>query len=143
MDYEWRVRLQKKIIMDLKENVLKDKSFAFAIRIAKLYKYLVEEKKDYVLSKQLLKCGTSIGANIREANNAESIGDFIHKLSIAQKETDETLYWLELIFAIESIDKAAFDSLYTDANTLFKIIRSSIITSKQKIKPTSKVIHNS
>lgn len=128
--------------MDLKENILKDKSFAFAIRIAKLYKYLVEVKKDFVLSKQLLRCGTSIGANIREANNAESPKDFIHKLSIAQKEIDETLYWLELLHAIESIDKTAFDSLYADANSIFKIIRSSIVTSKQKLKTTSKVINS-
>ena len=80
-----------------KENVLLVKSFAFAVRIVKLYQYLVSEKKEYVLSKQLLRSGTAVGALVREAQNAESKADFIHKLGIAQKECDETIYWLELI----------------------------------------------
>ena len=88
-----------------KKNILRDKSFAFAVRIAKLYRYLVENKKEFVLSKQLLRSGTSIGANIREAYNAESKKDFIHKLAIAQKECDESLYWLELLSAIECISE--------------------------------------
>ena len=124
--------------MSEKRSVLKDKSFAFAIRVAKLYKYLCEIKKEYVLSKQLLRCGTAIGANVREANNAESISDFIHKLAIAQKEADETLYWLELLFSIELITKKEFDSLYFDANELLKMIRSSILTLKKK-----RATHNS
>lgn len=77
-----------------KKNILRDKSFAFAVRIAKLYRYLIENKKEFVLSKQLLRSGTAIGANIREAYNAESKKDFLHKLAIAQKECDESLYWL-------------------------------------------------
>jgi len=77
-----------------KENVLLVKSFSFAIRIVKLYQYLVAEKKEYVLSKQLLRSGTAVGALVREAQNAESKADFIHKLGIAQKECDETIYWL-------------------------------------------------
>lgn len=80
-----------------KGNIVKLKSFDFAVRIVNLYKYLSETKKEYVLSKQLLGSGTSVGANIRETDNAESKLDFIHKLSIAQKECDETLYWLELL----------------------------------------------
>ena len=80
-----------------KPNPLKDKSFQFALNIVKLYKHLTEEKREYIMSKQLLRSGTSIGANIREAQNAQSKADFIHKLSISQKECDETLYWLELL----------------------------------------------
>jgi len=83
-----------------KENIIHEKSFAFAIRIVKLYKFLVS-KKETVLSKQLLRCGTSVGANIREAINAESRADFIHKLSTSQKEISETGYWLDLLYNTE------------------------------------------
>ena len=113
-----------------KKNILRDKSFAFAVRIAKLYRYLVENKKEFVLSKQLLRSGTSIGANTREAYNAESKKDFVHKLAIAQKECDESLYWLELLSAIECISEKEFESLSTDCIELLKIIRSSILTTK-------------
>ena len=78
--------------MNARKNILKDKSFAFAVRVYNLYKYLVDKKKEFVLCKQLLRSGTSIGANIREAYNASSKNDFIHKLSISQKEADETIY---------------------------------------------------
>lgn len=80
------------------KSILSEKSLAFAIRSAKCYKYLTENHKEFVLSKQFLKCSTSIGANIRESRNAESSSDFIHKLWIAQKEADETLYWLEVLY---------------------------------------------
>ena len=113
-----------------KKNTLRDKSFAFAVRIAKLYSYLRENKKEFVLSKQLLRSRTSIGANIREAYNAESKKDFVHKLAIAQKECDESLYWLELLNAIECISEKEFESLSTDCIELLKIIRSSILTTK-------------
>ena len=83
----------------MKQNIIKEKSFKFAIRIVDLYKYLCEQKKEYIMSKQLLWSGTSVGANIREGDNAESKQDFIHKLAIAQKECDETIYWLELLKA--------------------------------------------
>ena len=118
----------------MSESILKDKSFAFAVRITKLYKHLAETKKEFVLSKQLLRSGTSIGANVREANNAESQPDFIHKLAIAQKEADETLYWLELIHSVELLEKQEFESIYTDAQGLLKMIRSSILTLKAKRK---------
>lgn len=118
--------------MSERKSILKDKSFAFAVRIAKVYKHLSESKKEYVMSKQLLRSGTSIGANIREANNAESTADFIHKLAIAQKETDETLYWLEILNAVDLFTKKEFDSLCTDATELLKMIRSSILTLKKK-----------
>ena len=83
--------------MSEKRSILKDKSFAFALRTIKLYQYLSHDKKEFVLSKQILRSGTFIGAMVREAQNAESKADFIHKLAIAQKECDETIYWLELL----------------------------------------------
>jgi four helix bundle protein len=106
----------------MKQNIVKDKSFEFAIRVVKMYQFLQDEKKEYVMSKQMLSAGTSIGANVREALNAESTADFIHKLAIAQKETDETLYWLELLHASNYLDKPTFDSIYAQAEELYKII---------------------
>lgn len=85
----------------MKENIIKDKSFAFAIRIVKLYRFLCDEKKEFILSKQLLRAGTSIGAMIRESEFAETKKDFVHKLSIAQKEINETIYWIELLQSTE------------------------------------------
>jgi four helix bundle protein len=116
--------------MNEKQNPLKDKSFQFALRTIKLYKHLIEKKKEYVISKQLLRSGTSIGANIREAQNAQSKADFIHKLSISQKECDESLYWMELLYQSEYLNKGDFDSIYFEANELLKMLRSAIITSK-------------
>ena len=113
-------------------SILKDKSFAFAIQIVKTYKVLVEEKKEYVMSKQLLRSGTSVGANIREAKNAESTNDFIHKLGISQKECDETLYWLELLKETEYLGHESFSRLSDQANQILKMIRSTILTIKQK-----------
>ncbi len=115
------------------QDVLKDKSFVFAVRCVNLYKYLVGNKKEFVISKQLLRSGTSIGANIRESKNAESDMDFIHKLGIAQKECDETLYWLELLKATDFLDEMMFKSIYQDAEEILKMLRSSIITKKRKI----------
>jgi four helix bundle protein len=92
-------------------NFLKDKSLAFAIRIVNLYKYIVKEKKEFVLSKQLLRCGTSVGAMMREAEHSESKLDFIHKLSKAQKEINETLYWLELLAATKYLSEKEFKSI--------------------------------
>ena len=114
--------------------ILKEKSFDFALRVISIYKTLVEDKREYILSKQLLRSGTSIGAMVREAQNAESKLDFIHKLAIAQKETDETLYWLELMFKSEYIQQQAFENLYLEAEAILKIIRSSILTVKKNIK---------
>lgn len=114
------------------KNILKDKSFAFAIRSVNLYKFLCEEKREYVLSKQLLRSGTAVGALIREAQNAESKADFIHKLAIAQKECDETIYWLELLHHSLFINLDEFTSVNRDANEILKIIKSSIITTKER-----------
>lgn len=113
------------------KSVLKEKSFLFAVRTVKLYTYLSVTKKEYVLSKQLLRSGTAVGALIREAQNAESKADFIHKLGIAQKECDETLYWVELLKETEFITESEFESLSFDCTELLKMIRSSIITSKK------------
>lgn len=118
----------------MSESIVKKKSFEFAVRVVNLYKYLTGMKKEYVLSKQLLRSGTSIGANSREAQNAESKQDFIHKLGIAQKEADETCYWLELLYATEYISEEEYKSMHNDASELLKIIRSIILTSKQNIK---------
>lgn len=117
----------------MRNSILKDKSFAFAIRVVKLYKHLSSEKNEYVISKQLLRSGAAVGALIREAQNAESRQDFIHKLGIAQKECDETLYWLELLFHTEYLSKDEFESLHKDNTELLKMLRSAIITSKQKL----------
>lgn len=113
--------------------VLKDKSFMFALLVVKIGKRLIDERREYVLSKQLLRSGTSIGANIREAQNAQSKSDFIHKLSISQKECDETLYWLELLSQSDYINKEEFEEAHKAANELLKMLRSSIMTSKANL----------
>ncbi|WP_207492358.1 four helix bundle protein [Aridibaculum aurantiacum] len=125
-------------MMNEKKNILKDKSFHFAVRIYKLFKYLNESKKEFVLSKQLLRSGTSIGANIREAYNASSKADFINKLSIAQKEADESIYWLELLKEVDLLTQEESNSIYGEAVELLKMIRSSIMTAKKNIQNISK-----
>jgi len=118
--------------MNINKNVLKEKSFAFTLRCVNLYKYLSESKREFVISKQLIRSGTSVGANIREAQNAESNADYIHKFGIAQKECDETIYWLELLLAANYLTKSEFESIYKESNELLKMIRSAILTLKQK-----------
>jgi len=113
-----------------KENVLKSKSYAFALRIVNLYKHLCTNEKEYVLSKQVLRSGTSIGANIAEGNRAQSRMDFVHKLSISLKEADETEYWLNLLRDSKYITAEQADSLLTDCLQLQKILTSSIKTAK-------------
>ncbi len=117
----------------MKENILKQKSLLFAIRIVNLYKFLIAEHKEYVLSKQILRSGTSVGAMIREAEFGQSKADFIHKLSIAQKEIKETIYWLELLKETKFISKEMFESLNADAVELIKLITSSIKTAKKNV----------
>ncbi|GHT21430.1 hypothetical protein AGMMS4957_10170 [Bacteroidia bacterium] len=121
----------------MKESIIKEKSFNFAIRIVKLYKILCEDRKEYVLSKQLLRSGTSVGANIREALNGESRADFVHKCAIAQKECDEALYWLELLRESEYISEVEFISMNDDAAALLKIIKSIILSTKKGITHNS------
>ncbi len=114
----------------MKNNIVKDKSFAFAIRIVSLYKFLTDEKKEFVLSKQVLRSGTAIGALIREAEQAESKKDFIHKLAIALKEANETEYWLELLHKTDYLNTPAFASIHNDVVELLKLLTSIIKTSK-------------
>jgi len=102
------------------------------LRTIKLYQYLSHDKKEFVLSKQILRSGTFIGAMVREAQNAESKADFIHKLAIAQKECDETIYWLELLIQSGYLTEQEFGSINKEAGEILKIIRSAILTSKSK-----------
>lgn len=114
------------------ENIIKTKSYQFAIRVVNLYKFLVEDKKEFVISKQLLRSGTSIGANVREAEHAESKADFIHKLSIALKEANETEYWLDLLKETSYLNNSEYISIQVDIKEILKILISIIKTSKQK-----------
>jgi len=118
----------------MSKSILKDKSFLFAIRVVNLYKVISENKREFVMSKQVYRSGTSIGAMVREAQNAESKLDFIHKLAIAQKECDETMYWLELLKATDYMNENEFESLTHDALELLKMLKSSILTVKNAIK---------
>lgn len=118
----------------MRENVVKNKSFAFALRIVKAYQYLVENKKEYVLSKQMLRSGTAIGALIREAEQAESPADFIHKMAIALKEANETDYWIELLMQSKYLEEVFANSLKTDLSELLKLLISIIKTTKQNHK---------
>jgi four helix bundle protein len=116
----------------MSKNIVKEKSFLFAIRIVKLYKFLCDEKKEFVLSKQVLRSGTSVGAMVREAEHAESLNDFTHKMAIAQKEINETLYWLELLYQTDFLKKEQFESINENALEIIKLITSIIKTSKSK-----------
>ncbi len=113
-----------------KSNVLRDKSYAFALRVVKAHKHIVAESKEYALSKQLLRSGTSIGANVAEANQAQSRPDFISKLSIALKEAVETEYWLNLLMDAEYLTQPQARALLSDCRELIKILTSSLRTSK-------------
>ena len=112
------------------DNNLYKKSFAFAVRIVKFYKFLTEKKKEFVISKQLLRSGTSIGANIAEGNGAISKAEFSSKLSIAYKEALETKYWLSLLKETDYLDQEKFDSMYTDVDELCKILFTILRTTR-------------
>ncbi len=112
------------------ENVIVRKSKEFALRIIRLYRNLSEKKREFVLSRQLLRSGTSIGANIREAQRGQSTNDFISKLQIAQKEADESSYWLELLHESEYLTDEEFQDVYDQAQELLRILASIIISSK-------------
>jgi four helix bundle protein len=114
----------------MKENIVKDKSFAFALRVIKLAKFLESEKREFVLSRQLLRSGTAIGALVREAEHAESKADFIHKMSIALKEANETAYWLELLRQGEYVEEQSFESVRSDSEELIKLLVAIVKTSK-------------
>ena len=114
----------------MKDNVIVDKSFAFAIRIVNLYRYLMK-KNEFVLSKQILRCGTSIGANVREAVQAQSRADFLSKISIALKESNEALYWLELLDATDFIAKRSYVSIHRDCDELVCILTKIVKTTRR------------
>jgi four helix bundle protein len=116
------------------ESILKDKSYLFALRIVRLYKHLVGQHKEYVLSKQVLRSGTSIGALVREAQYAQSVKDFVNKLSVALKEANETEYWMILLKDSEYITKKMHDNIEPDISELKKILISSINTAKKNLK---------
>lgn len=126
----------------MKNNIVKDKSFDFAIRIVKLYQYLCNEKKEFTLSKQLLRSGTSIGAMIREAEHAESKNDFIHKFAIAQKEANESVYWLELLKATDYLNEKEFENINNDAIAILKLITSILKTTKKQIISKEPLLKN-
>ncbi len=115
----------------MSESILREKSYRFALRIVNLVKFIVSEKKEYVLSKQLLRSGTSIGANVEEAGQGQSKADFVHKLSIAQKEAFETNYWLRLLRDSEYLSRPQADSLIEDCNEIQRMLTSSIRTAKK------------
>lgn len=117
----------------MRENVIKTKSFAFAVRVVKLYQFLLSNKNEYVLSKQLLRSGTSVGAMVRESEHAETKKDFIHKMAIAQKEINESIYWLELMKETQYINKEQFNSLHEDAVEIIKLITAIIKTTKANL----------
>ena len=114
----------------MKENILKEKSYSFALRIVKMCRYLCEEKREFILSKQVLRSGTSIGANIEEANQGQSKSDFIHKHSISLKEAVETDYWLRLLRDSEYLSQSQAESLLDNCRELEKLLTASIKTSK-------------
>ena len=115
-----------------KDNVISDKSFDFAVRIVNLYKHLTSEKKEFVLSKQLVRSGTSIGANVSEAIRGQSDADFISKLSIALKEANETDYWLKLLYKTDYLTEKEYESIRQDINEIIAILVSIIKTMKTK-----------
>lgn len=118
-------------------NALHDKSLLFAVRTVNFYKFLTEKKKEFVISKQILRSGTSIGANIRESKNAESSSDYVHKLAIALKEADETQYWLEVLSLSNLIEENEYTSMNNDVKELIALL-TTIIT---KIKNKTSIIN--
>lgn len=115
------------------KSLVYEKSLTYAVRIVNLYKYLCEQRRETVMSKQLLRSGTSIGANISESLFAESDSDFIHKLAIAQKEVNETAYWLKLLEKTEYLTSQEYQSISGDIEELQKIITSIILTKKENM----------
>lgn len=116
----------------MKENIIQQKSFAFAIRIVELFKHLQSEKKEFVLSKQILRSGTSIGANIEDSIGGASEKDFLHKLTISYKEARETVYWLKLLHATQYISDKEFESIHSDAEEICKILAKIQLTLKSR-----------
>jgi len=114
----------------MSDNITAKKSKAFALRIIKLYRFLTDERREHVLSRQVLRSGTSVGANVREAERGQSRADFFAKFNIALKEADETAYWLELLHESGYLETSHFESLYSDCQELIRLLVS--ITKAQK-----------
>ncbi|MEZ4776592.1 MAG: four helix bundle protein [Bacteroidia bacterium] len=119
------------------KHVFREKSFGFAIKVVKVCKLLSSEQKEFVLSKQLLRSATAIGALHREAEHGESKADFIHKMGIAQKECNETVYWLELLHATEYLTEMSFNELHKEASELLRLCTAIIKTAKQNKQTTN------
>ena len=115
-----------------KNNNVAQKSLEYAVRIVNLCRVLKEKRREFVISDQILRSGTSIGANVREANSAQSKADFISKMSIAQKECDETGYWLELLYKTKTLNKLEYDSITSDNQELFAILTAILRSAKAK-----------
>jgi len=115
-------------------SIVDNKSFCFAIRIVKLYRFLCDEKREFVLSKQLLRCGTSIGANVREALQAQGKKDFLSKINIALKEANESLYWIELLYATDYINDKQKESIFVDCNEIVSLLVSIVKTTKRNLE---------
>lgn len=116
--------------MNKKPNIVRDKSFAFALQIIKVVQYLQDEKREYILSKQLMRSGTAIGALIREAEQAQSRPDFVHKMNIALKEANETDYWIDLLFQSQLMPQDRYDALHPDIQELLRLLISIVKSSK-------------
>ena len=119
----------------MRENVIAEKSMLFAVRVVRLYQHLTDVKHEFVMAKQVLRSGTSIGANVREAASAQSKADFVSKCSIALKECDETGYWLELLQRTNYISSSQYDSLEADRREIFALLTAIIKTAKESLKP--------
>jgi four helix bundle protein len=122
----------------MKSNILKEKSFGFAVRIVKLSQMLIKEKKEFVIGKQIIRSGSSIGAMVREAEYAESKADFVHKMNIALKEANETEYWLDILFKTGYLQELLYNSLKQDIKELLKLLISTIKTTKSNINNKTK-----
>jgi len=119
--------------MEVKQNIVADKSYSFALRIIRAYKFLCEEKKEFVLSRQLLRSGTAIGALIKEAEHAQSKADFLNKMNISLKEANETEYWLMLLKDSNYIEKKEFDSISSDCRELIRLLIRIVKSTKENL----------
>ena len=115
----------------MKENAVETKSKKFAIRTIRLYQFLTEDKKEYVMSKQVLRAGTSVGANVREAVQGFSRNDFVYKMSLALKECSETRYWLELLYETDYLSDEQYESIYNDAVELFSLLTAIVKNTRE------------
>ena len=116
------------------KNIISEKSYSFAIRIVRLYKFQIEKKKEYVLSKQILRSGTAIGALVRESEHAQSKADFLNKMNVALKEANETEYWLMLLRDTDYITAKQFESIHPDCSEVLKLLASIVKSTKESLK---------